>query len=160
MNRSVRFNLVLIAALAFSLPAFAYWTPLQINLVDVVGLPPAAESVYGIRANLLYEYCDDAAGLDLGLVNRTKECVCGIRAAVINGADTDAYGLSVGLMNLDLHNSGLAAGFYNYAEQGAGVQIGVFNVVNKYAGVQLGLLNFNFNSIIPVCPIINISTGD
>jgi len=160
---------------ACALPALAYWTPVQINLVDVVGLPPAAESVYGVRVNVLYGSCDDVALADVGIFNQTAKGAYGIRAGVFNCADEDAYGISVGAFNFDTYNAGLEVGAFNLTEDGAGVQIGLFNGVNaftglqvgifnvaakEFKGVQIGLLNFSLESDIPFLPLIYVSSGN
>jgi len=158
MKHSLRTGLALFAALALSLPAFAYWTPLQINLAGNAGLPPAADAVYGIRVNALYGSCETVSFIDAGLFNRVTDGVYGIRAGAVNWTEKDAYGITVGAFNVDTHNAGLAAGVLNYAKQGGGVQIGVINIAEEFSGVQIGVLNFHFNSVVPVFPLFNMGS--
>lgn len=159
MNKSHSFRMLLaVGATALTMPLFAYWTPLQINLAGVAGLPPAADSVYGIRVNALYGCCDTVSFIDVGLFNRTTKGAYGIRAGVFNWAEQDGYGLTVGILNVDEHNAGLTAGAFNYAKKGAGVQIGVINIADEFSGVQIGVLNFHFNSVVPVFPIFNMGS--
>jgi len=158
MKRPVRSCLSVIAAFAFSLSAFAYWTPLQVNLAGTAGLPPAADAVYGIRVNALYGSCETVAFIDAGLFNRVTDGVYGIRAGVVNLTEKDSYGLTVGAFNVDTHNAGLTAGALNYAKQGGGVQFGVINIAEEFSGVQIGVLNFHFNSVVPVFPLFNMGS--
>jgi len=139
--------------------AFAYWTPIQVNLAGVAGLPPAAESVYGIRANALYGSCDTVVLFDAGLFNRTLKGAYGIRAGAINWSEGDGCGLTAGAFNFDQYNGGLTAGAVNYAKKGAGVQIGVINIADDFTGVQIGVLNFHFSSVIPIFPLFNLGSG-
>jgi len=159
MNPSVYRAFALVAALVLSLPAFAYWTPLQVNVAGAAGLPPAADSVYGVRVNALYGSCEDVVLLDAGLFNRTTEGAYGLRAGAVNWAEKDACGISVGALNMDEYNAGFTAGAFNYAKQGAGVQIGVVNIAQEFTGVQIGVLNFHFNSAVPFFPLFNMGSG-
>jgi len=147
-----------IAIVALASPLFAYWTPLQVNLADVAGLPPAAESVYGIRINALYGRCANVACFDVGLFNRTTEGAYGIRVGAFNWSEKVAYGLSVAALNVDEYNAGLAIACFNYAKKGAGVQIGAINIADDFSGVQIGVLNFHFNSVVPVFPLFNMGS--
>jgi len=159
MNNKSRRSFVLAAAFAsLALPLFAYWTPLQVNLAGVAGLPPAADSVYGVRVNALYGSCDTVALFDVGLFNRTVKGAYGIRAGLCNWAVGDSYGLTAGVLNVDEHNAGLTAGAFNYAKKGAGVQIGIINIADEFSGVQIGVLNFHFNSVVPVFPLFNMGS--
>jgi len=157
-SNSSRSFLSLAAAVALAMPAFAYWTPLQVNLAGKAGLPPAADAVYGIRVNALYGSCETVSFIDAGLFNRTTEGVYGIRAGAFNWAEKDAYGITVGALNVDSYNAGLTAGAFNYAKKGSGVQIGVINIADDFSGVQIGVLNFHFNSVVPVFPLFNMGS--
>lgn len=160
MNKIHPFRIVLASALAaLALPTFAYWTPIQINLAGNAGLPPAADSVYGVRVNALYGSCDDVVLFDAGVFNRTLKGAYGIRAGVFNWTAGESYGLTAGAFNVDEHNAGLAAGVLNYAKKGSGVQIGVINIAEEFTGVQIGVLNFHFNSVVPIFPIFNMGSG-
>jgi len=155
---SCRSAVVAAAFATLALPLFAYWTPLQVNLAGDAGLPPAAESVYGVRVNALYGSCDTVAICDVGLFNRTLKGAYGIRAGAFNWAVGDAYGLTAGVMNVDEYNAGLTAGAFNYAKKGVGVQIGVVNIADEFSGIQIGVLNFHFNSVVPVFPLFNMGS--
>jgi len=157
MNKSIRMILAA-GATALTMPLFAYWTPLQVNLVGVAGLPPAADSVYGVRVNALYGSCENVVFLDAGLFNRVTKGVYAIRAGAVNWSEGDAYGLTAGVFNFDEHNAGMTAGAFNYAKKGAGVQIGIINIADDFSGVQIGLLNFHFNSVVPFFPIFNMGS--
>jgi len=163
---------VAVSALAagVALPALAYWTPVQISLYDVAGLPPAAESVYGLRANVLSGECDSVVGLDVGIHNLVRKDAYGIRAGLFNFAYGNGCGITAGLINSDEFNGGLAAGGFNLMERASGIQIGLINGANTYSGVQvglvnmvqknfcglqIGLLNFYLAHDIPVLPLIN-----
>jgi len=157
--KSIRGAVLAAGVAVASSSAFAYWTPLQVNLAGVAGLPPAADSVYGIRVNALYGSCDTVAVLDSGLFNRTIKGAYGIRAGAINWSEGNGCGLSVGAFNIDQYNGGLTMGAINYAKKGAGVQIGVINIADEFTGVQVGVLNFHFNSAVPVFPLFNMGSG-
>jgi len=146
------------AAVATS-SAFAYWTPIQVNLAGKAGLPPAADSVYGVRVNALYGDCDTVALFDAGLFNRTTGGAYGIRAGGVNWSEGDGCGITAGALNFDQYNGGLTAGAVNYAKKGAGVQIGVINIADEFTGVQIGVLNFHFSSVIPIFPLFNMGSG-
>jgi len=169
----IRAAVPLLAA-GVALPAFAYWTPVQVNLYDVAGLPPAAESVYGLRANVLYGNCDDMAGLDAGLYNLVRKDAYGIRAGLFNVAYGTGAGITAGLVNSDEFNQGLTAGGFNLMAEATGVMVGLINGANTYSGVQIGLvnmvqddfcglqiglLNFYLGHDIPVLPLINMGFG-
>jgi len=157
--KSIRRVVLAASAAVATSSAFAYWTPIQDNLAGNAGLPPAADSVYGVRANVLYGSCDTAALFDVGVFNRTTAGAYGIRAGAINWSEGDGCGISVGAFNFDQYNGGLTAGAVNYAKKGAGVQIGIINIADEFTGVQIGVLNFHFSSVIPIFPLFNMGSG-
>lgn len=169
----VRMGLLVMAA-GVALPTFAYWTPVQVSLYDVAALPPAAENVYGLRADLLSGNCYNVVGLDVGIHNLVRQDAYGLRAGLFNFAYGNGGGITAGLINSDEFNAGLMAGGFNLMEAASGVQIGLVNGANTYSGVQIGfvnmvqkdfcglqigLLNFYLAKDLPVLPIINLGFG-
>jgi len=52
--KSIRRTVLAAGVAVAASSVFAYWTPIQINLAGKAGLPSAADSVYGIRVNALF----------------------------------------------------------------------------------------------------------
>jgi len=161
-------------ALCATLPALASWTPVQVNLYGVAGLPSDAASVYGLRVDLVSGSCDNVVGLDVGLHNLVRQDAYGIRAGLFNVAYGTGEGITLGLINSDNFNVGLTAGAFNLMEGASGVMVGLINGANTYSGVQIGLvnmvqrdfcgvqiglLNFYLAHDIPVLPLINVGFG-
>jgi len=170
---SIRKHFILLAAVALALPTFAYWTPVQINLLGVAGLPPNADSVYGVRISALYGKCETVGIVDAGFFNRATKSAYGIRAGGINWCEGEGYGIEAGVANVDNVMAGVQIGGFNYAGDGSGlqigafnygadfggVQIGVINVANKYTGLQIGVFNIQTESVVPFLPLFNVGSG-
>ena len=100
----------------------------QISFISPVQMIDPDKSIYGARMNLVYGVNFDVVGLDIGLVNRTKN-----------------------------FQKGLQIGFFNTNIKMSGLQVGLVNYTNFLNGVQIGLLNFNTQGMTDFFPIVNWS---
>lgn len=98
----------------------------QISFINPVQMINENKSIYGARLNFVYGVNYDVVGLDIGLVNRTKN-----------------------------FQKGLQVGFFNSNIKMSGLQVGLVNYTNFLYGVQIGLLNYNTQGMTDFFPIVN-----
>jgi hypothetical protein len=118
-------------------------TPFQVSLFSPVALPPTnAESVEGIRLNLIYGMAHHVAGIDLGLVNRTEAYTHGVAVGLANWTDGDLYGIALSAsVNVarDGRLHGVAVAPFNYGDVDMrGISIGAINVLSSVHGLAVG----------------------
>ncbi len=124
------------------------FTPVQLGIAPFFG-------VFQVFASDMPVY-----GLTLGVLTAFQESSV-ITAAPVSILGNN-YGLSVGaLANFSACNYGIQTGLVNLAGKGepdrwGGIQIGLFNAADGVT-FQLGLLNYNAESLLPWCPLINFS---
>lgn len=160
--------LVLALLVLFAIPQFAgaqEAKPVQLALLNPVQLVPEAESISGVRLNLLYTVNADVTGLDLGLgINRTTGTYKGVQFGLANWNEMDSTGLQVGLVNriagraigvqygmvnvVEGDLSGVQWGFVNWAQGYMhGAQYGAVNISKaESVGIDIGLVNYNEGS--------------
>jgi hypothetical protein len=76
----------------------------------------------------LVNYDDSYTGVQLGVVNYSKESFVGWQKGVVNWSEGKFTGLQSGFVNVSEETKGLQLGFFNYSERLHGVQIGFANV--------------------------------
>ncbi len=67
MKRRLRFNIMLLAALTFSVLAGCSAVPLELSLWSPIQTADEDTDVHGVRMNLLYAKNRDIIGLDAGV---------------------------------------------------------------------------------------------
>lgn len=137
------------------------FSPVGIGLAAPVQIPWTCSDVYGLRIGGLLGVESEVIGLDIGLVEVTKEDFTGLQlsgfswtggdallfglSAVANVTKGSAIGLSVSACNVVYGDfTGLAAGLVNVDAALCGAQIAAVNW-NRFAsaGAQIGLYNRN-----------------
>jgi hypothetical protein len=149
-------------------------TPLQLGVVEDLGLPPARR-VTGLRVNLVSGRVEELAGADLlGLASRTRGDEVGVQtsfygevgghlrgvqlALARSEADDRADGLQLSLAGNhagELNGAQIAL-FVNGAHRARGLQLGLVNWADDLDGVQIGLVNVQRHGWIPVVPFLNL----
>jgi hypothetical protein len=153
--------------------ARAQENPFQIALLGPpLQLVSDAESINGVRINLLYGVNRNVAGFDLGVINRIDQDLAGIQlglvgftdrhgkwwqANAINFTRENFTGAQTGLVNLSGSGEGLQLGpLFNRTGEFSGLQMGLVNVADDLYGIQVGLLNIiRSKERFPFFPIVN-----
>ena len=73
------------------------WTPLSLNLITPVGLPPGYWDVKGLQTGI-YNWVEDFDGWQIGIINATDK-FRGLQLGVIN-VTRKMYGMQIGVVNV------------------------------------------------------------
>ena len=150
-----------------------------------LGFGTQTKAVDGLQLGIIYTQTDKLQGVQIGLINSTKEETgvqfglvnvtengIGIQDGLVNVADNfkgeqygcinwtseDLIGLQFGLLDV-IKGSGKGAqiGIINYSKDFKGLQLGVVNWTETMNGVQVGLINVieNKPNFLPVFIIFN-----
>jgi len=103
-------------------------SPAMIALYAPIQFPDSDWNVAGLRIGLIYSNCDFMTGLDLGIINRSRE----------------TRALQIGFANVTEAMSGLQIGIINYADRAVGIQIGLVNIIADNEAPFLPLFNASF----------------
>jgi hypothetical protein len=149
----------------------AEFTPFMLSLVSPLEAPTRDFDVTGLRLSIIYGECQNFAGLDIGLISRTRGVATGVQiSAIATIVDGDAIGFQPGLVNIvkgecdgfqigaaNYVNNGQAfqIGVYNGAQHIEGCQIGLINTARTMSGIEIGLVNVIQDKDAPFLPIIN-----
>jgi hypothetical protein len=167
--------LLFAAALALSAsPARAETKPFNLTLLSPAQVFPPADSVRGVRINLLYGRNVNVSGLELGLVSgHVTGDFRGLQWQPVNLVDGsftgwqtgwlfsqtrgDFLGLQSSAVNFTGgHAEGVQLGVVNVTESMSGLQLGLVNVAGRTDGLQIGLVNvIKSKESLPVLPIVN-----
>jgi len=140
------------------------WTPIQLGVypfhlfsdstdiygldLNLLGTNTGSGNVYGLRiAPFNLSESNTNAGITLG-IGSVLDYHAGIVISVYSKVERN-HGVQIGLVNLCLRSS------WRKKQNDGGLQIGLCN--QSDSGVQIGLINFNSNSWLPWCPLINWS---
>jgi hypothetical protein len=150
------------------------WTPVQAAIWPPVQFFGEAMSVYGLRLNLGQGRNENVWGIDAGVINTIANGQRGLQAGLLNQSE-DAAGLNLGMANYTKQITGLQAGILNaardradglqagiilnHSDQVRGIQIGLINISGVLFGIQIGLLNKVEREWLSVLPIINLDMG-
>lgn len=137
--------------------------PVSLSLWSPVQSSSTADSIAGVRINLVYGHNRSLAGLDIGLVNAIDDHLAGLQVGLIGNkvgllghpssdVDMKTHGAQVALLANAAHSvDGLQLGGFGNWCQGTmrGVQIGVLaNLVeNDLQGMQLAGVNWVRNRV-------------
>ena len=142
------------------------FSPLGVSLFHPFQFPGDDFTITGARINLIYGATHSVYGLDVGVVNETRQTMGGIQVGAVNlnQGQTDAIGFqAAGLANINSNKANIygvqcAAVNYNKAESfilgiGAavvnytpftkivGAQVGAYNTAGTVYGFQIGVIN-------------------
>ena len=129
---------------------FAETTPVMVSLVTPVQAPDRQCDVEGFRLSLIYGECGKFTGLEIGIVDNTRDDFAGLSIGGANLVGERMLGGQVGLVNWtagaadtwERRSIGAQVGILNYAKSFCGLQDGVVNISEDYfAGLETGLLN-------------------
>lgn len=141
---------LLVASMFMLVGISAFGAGAQLNLLETQ--IPAAQSVTGVRLNVLYGKTANMTGLDLHILaigesNNFK----GVQFPLFLGANivnNNFLGLGLGLANIHKGQStGAILGLVNLTTNVRGVQWGAVNIANGETMVDLGLVNISEGAV-------------
>ncbi len=103
-------------------------SPAMISLFAPIQFPNSDWSVSGLRIGLIYSNCDTMTGLDIGIINKSKE----------------TRALQLGIANITDAMGGLQIGIINYADRAVGIQIGLVNIIADNGAPFFPIINASF----------------
>ncbi|KPJ86389.1 MAG: hypothetical protein AMS18_15670 [Gemmatimonas sp. SG8_17] len=130
-----------------SSPAVAQQRWIQLSLVTPIQIFPEADSIAGVRINLIYGRNVSMVGFDLGVVNHTTTGTFkGFQVGIAGISDSAFMGLQHNWFNVTGGKlEGAQSGFVNLAGSAGGFQGGWLNHVGAIKGFQLGMVNYAEN---------------